>query len=67
MTNVFNIDEDYSQAMDRSHTIDSILALDKRFARKYLNTRTLDSLHELEDSLLNQENEISKKVSIQIT
>lgn len=47
------VDEDYARAIDRSMTIDAILALDARLKREYLNTLTLDALHDLEDGLIN--------------
>ncbi len=54
MTNkLFNPDLEYDRAIDRSMTIDAIIALDRRFTREYLNTLNTDALHELEDSLLN--------------
>lgn len=46
-------DQDYSRAIDRSVTIDAILALDKRLTREYLNTLTTDALHDLEEAELN--------------
>lgn len=46
-------DENYSLALDRSMTIDAILALDKRLTREYLNTLTTDALHDLEEAELN--------------
>ncbi len=45
------------RARDRSATIEAILALDKRFTREYLNTKTIDVLHDLEDSLINSQYE----------
>jgi hypothetical protein len=48
----FNPDAEYGRAIDRSHTIDAIIALNPMLTRKYLNTQNTDTLHELEDSLL---------------
>lgn len=45
-------DQDYTLAIDRSVTIDSILSLDKRLTREYLVTLTTDALHDLEESIL---------------
>ena len=47
-----NCDEEYARAMDRTHTIDAILSLDKRFQRGYLNTLNLDASHDLEEILI---------------
>jgi len=49
----FNPDEEYDLAMDRTRTIDAILALKPTFTREYLTQKTLAILHDLEDSLLN--------------
>jgi hypothetical protein len=39
---------------ERQIVINSILALDKRFTREYLASKTTDTLHDLEDALLDQ-------------
>lgn len=38
--------------MDKRMTIDAILSIDQRFTREYLNTLSLDALHDLEDAIL---------------
>ena len=48
----YNPEEEYDRAMDRSKTIDSIISLNPVFGREYLNTLTTDTLHELEESIL---------------
>lgn len=52
-----NPDEDYERAIDRSTTIDTIIALNPVLTREYLNTVDTDALHELEDSLLDTQYE----------
>lgn len=47
-----NPDYEYDRAIDRSMTIEAILALDRRLSREYLNTLNTDALHDLEDSLV---------------
>jgi len=53
----FDAVAEYDKAMDRVATIDAILALDKRFTREYLNTLTIDGLHDLEDACLDKTHE----------
>lgn len=48
----FDPDNEYSKAMDRTHTIDSIIALNPNFSRIYLNSKDTNSLHDLECALL---------------
>jgi hypothetical protein len=48
----FDPDTEYSKAMDRTHTIDSILSLNPVLKREYLNTLNTDALHDLEESIL---------------
>jgi len=49
----FNYVEAYTRALDRSYTIDAVLALNPVFEREYLNTLSTNELHDLEDSLIN--------------
>ncbi len=53
----FNPDTEYDRAIDRSHTIDAIISLNPVLTREYLNTKTTDALHDLEDSLLDTQYE----------
>jgi len=52
---------DTESKIDREKTIDAIISLSHVFRRTYLNLLTLETLHDLEESLLEANKDIVKK------